>query len=326
MNPTPRLRSLFAAAVLALPAATPALAADFPNGPVRLVHGMPGGIVDTGARAVADLLSARWKQPVIVDGRPGANEMLATDTVARAPKDGQTLLVATESAMVNNGVIYRKPLADAQRDLVPVQALFELPFALIVRADLGVNTVAEFVALMKAEGKRHSYASSGVGSPLQLAMEGFAREAGFEMLHVPYKTLGQLQQDMMGGTLDAAFFGVNSALPFVKTGKLKILAVTSPVRVKNAPGVPTFAELGYRQVDYQTLVALLAPRGLPAPTLARISADVREVLQSEDFAKRFLVPQEVKPGTAGGQELAGQLDQRRTATRRLVQSLSIQLE
>lgn len=301
-------------------------AQGYPGGPVRLVHGLPGGLVDAGARTLADLLSQRWHQPVIVEGKPGASEMLAADAVMRAPHDGQTLLIASEAAMVNNALVFRKPLVDAQHDLVPVQALFEVPFALVVRRDLGVDTLPQFVALMKKEGRRHSYASSGIGSPLQLAMEGFAHEAGFTMLHVPYKTLGQLQQDLLGGSLDAAFLGVNSAMPFVRTGSLKLLAVTGTSRARLAPEVPTFAEQGYPKVDYRTLIALLVPRGTPAPVLARLGTDVNDVLRSEPFAQRFLAPQALAPDFTAGEALQALLAQRRASTQRLVETLHIQLD
>jgi len=301
-------------------------AADFPSAHVKITHGLPGGLVDAASRALGELLSTRWKQPVIVDSKPGASEMLAADAVARAPKDGHSLLVVSEAVTVNNPLLYRKPLVDADRDLVAVQELFEVPFALIVRADLGVNSLQEFVALMKKDGKRYSYASSGVGSPLQLAMEGFARSAGFAIVHVPYKTIGQLQQDMMGGTLDAAFLGVNSALPFVKSGRLKMLAVTGAVRANAAPQVPTFAELGHKSVDYRTSITLMAPRGTPPDTLARLGADVREVLHSEEYAQRFMRPQDLKPGISDASQLAAQTATRRENTRRLIEALDLKLE
>lgn len=320
----PRSRT-FAALLLSL-AVFSAEASDFPSAPVRITHGLPGGVVDAATRALGELLSVKWKQPVIVEGKPGANEMIAAETVTRGAKDGHNLLVATESVSINNGLVYRKPLVDAERELVPVHELFEIPFALIVRADLGVNSVQEFVALMKKDGKKYSYASAGVGSPLQLAMEGFARDAGFEIVHVPYKTLGQLQQDMAGGTLDAAFLGVNAALSFVKAGKLKLLAVTGSARHPAAPQAPTFGELGLRNVDYRTSIALLAPRGTPPQTLARITADVHEALHSEEFARRFLRAHELKASAADGRQYAEAMAARRAATKRLVDTLNIKLD
>ncbi len=317
-------RRLIAAAALAC--AGTALAADFPAGTVRLVHGIPGGAVDAGVRVLAEQLGPKWGQTPLVEGKPGASEMLAAEAVARAPKDGLTLLIASEAALVNNDLLFKKPLIDAQRDLVPVCELFEIPFALVVRAGLDVNTLEAFIALMKKEGRQRNYASSGIGSPLQLAMEGLARSAGFEMLHVPYKTIAQLAQDLMGGQIDAVFLGAATAASLAASGKVKLLAVTSAQRSPAAPQVPTFTELGLPGVDYRTTIGLMAPRGTPAAVLARIETDVRQVLASPEFSARFLKPQAVKAGNADAKQLAALLAERRVATQRLIRELDIKPE
>ena len=304
-----------------------AMAADYPAAPVKLVHAYPGGLVDAGARALAEQLGARWKQPVVVEGKPGANELLAGDTVAKAPADGHTLLVASETVLANNLYLYSKLPFDPVQDLVPVGELFQIRFGLVVRGDLPVNTLADFVALMKKEGARHSYASAGPGSPLHLAMEGFRRSAGgFPITHVPYKTIAQVAQDLLGGRVDALFISVPFATPFLASGKLKILAVTGKSRLAAAPTVPTFAELGYPDVDYSTSIGLLAPRGTPPETIARLGADVREVLRSDEFARRFLAPNGLEAVASEPQQYASTLATRRAATQRLIKALDIKLE
>lgn len=301
-------------------------AAEFPAGPVKFVHAFPGGLVDAGTRALADQLSARWKQPAVIEGKPGGNEVLAARFVATAPADGHTLLVATESVLVNNLYLYRKLSVDARRDLVPVGELFEISFALVVRGDLPVSNVQEFVEMMRKEGKRRVYASSGPGSPLHLAMEGFRQGAGFEMTHVPYKTMAQVTQDMLGGLVDAVFISVPAALPFVPSGKLKILAVTGARRSALAPETPTFAELGFKGMDYRSSVALMAPRATPPDVLRGLGADVREVLRSQEFAGRFLAPNGLKAGAGDAQQLQDMLAARRIATERLIKDLDIRLD
>ncbi|HSV82201.1 MAG TPA: tripartite tricarboxylate transporter substrate binding protein [Ramlibacter sp.] len=303
-----------------------AFGADYPAGPVKFVHAFPGGLVDGGARAFAELLGARWGQPAVVESKPGANEILAADSVAKSPKEGQTLLVATETPLANNLYLYRKLPFDPVQDLVPVTELFRVRFGLVVRGDLPVNSVPEFIALMKKDGARHSYASSGPGGPLHLAMESFRRAANFDMTHVPYKTIAQVSQDLLGGRVDAIFISVPFALPFVPSGKLKILGVTGQGRLASAPTVPTFAELGFPQVDYTTTVGLMAPAGTPPAVVAKLAADARAVARSDEFARRFLQPNGLEAVASEPQQFAAALAARRAATQRLMQALDIKPE
>lgn len=311
---------------MALLAPSGVRAADYPAAPVKLVHAYPGGLVDVGARTLADLLSARWKQPVVVEGKPGASELLAGDAVAKAPKDGLTLLVGTEVPFANNLFLFNRLPFDPLADLEPLTELFEVRFGLVVRGDLPASTLAEFVALMKREGASRSYASSGNGGPLHLAMEGFRRAAGFEMLHVPYKTIAQVGQDLLGGRLDAVFISVPFALPFLASGKLKLLAVTGASRMKAAPAVPTFAEAGYPGIDDRTSIVLAAPRGVPPEVLRKLQADVAEVLASREFNDRFLAPNGLQSAGGSPKQVQDMLAGRRQAVQRLVKALGLQPE
>lgn len=315
-----------AGAAALLVAAPLARGAEFPSGPVRLVHGYPGGLVDMATRVLAEQLTLIWKQPVVVDPKPGGNELIAGDAVAKAPGNGQTLYVGTEATFANNPNLYTKMPFDPAVDLLPVTELFEVRFGLVVRGDLPVQNLAEFVALMKKDGAKYSYASSGIGGPLHLAMEGFRRTAGFEMTHVPYKVLSQVMQDLMGGRVDAVFVSAGAALPFVASGRLKILAVTGATRLKTAPAVATFAELGYPGVDYKTSLGMAVPKGTPPALVRRIQADVKAVLWSREFAEKVLVPNDIEPVGSEPAQFGALMAQRRAAAQRLIKSLNIQLD
>jgi tripartite-type tricarboxylate transporter receptor subunit TctC len=303
-----------------------AAAADYPSAPVRIIHPYPGGIVDVGVRALGEQLAVKWKQPVIVEGKPGANELLAGDAVAKSPKDGLTLFVGTEATFVNNAFLYAKLPFDPTTDLLPVTALFEIRFGLVVRGDLPVATLKDFVELLKKDGASRSYASSGPGGPLHLAMEGFRRTAGFEMLHVPYRTLAQVTQDLLGGRVDAVFASVPYAMPFVQSGRMKLLAVTGDTRMKNAPDIPTFAELGYPGVDSKTLVGLAVPQGTPPEVVRKLHADIKSVLSSKAFAERFLTPNGFDAIGNEPQQFADALTAKRVPTQRLIKALDVRLD
>lgn len=303
-----------------------AQATELPTSPVKLMHAYPGGLVDQAARALTAPLSARWHQAVVVDPRPGGNELIAGEVVAKGPRDGSTLLLATETVMANNLYLYNKLPFDPVQDLLPVSELFQIRFALVTRGDLPVSSLAEFVALMKKQGSQYNYGSSGTGGPLHLAMEGFRQQAGFEMTHVPYKTLPQLAQDLLGGRVDAVFISAPFAIPFLASGKLKMLGITGRGRLPLVPQVPSFAESGFPEVDYATSIGLLAPKGTPAGLLQQIGQDVRAVVRSEEFGRQFLTPNGLDAVASEAGQYAATLSRRRAAVQKLIRSLDIRLD
>ncbi len=316
----------FAAALAVALFAPLASAADaFPAKTVRIVHVYPGGVVDAVSRGLAERLSQMWKQPVVVDPKPGANELIAGDLVAKAEGDGHTLYIGTEATFANNPNLYGRMPFDPAVDLLPVSELFQIRFGLVVRGNLPVASVGEFVALMKTQGDRHTYASSGIGGPLHLAMEGFSATAGFRMVHAPYKVLPQVFQDLLGGSIDAVFLSVPPALPFAKKGSLKILAVTGTSRLERAPDIPTFAELGYDAVDYKTSIGLAVPGRTPPALIGRIQSDVAAVLHSKEFVEKFLVPNEIDAIGSEPGRFADVIAARRASAKRLIESLQIRL-
>ncbi|WP_390349182.1 Bug family tripartite tricarboxylate transporter substrate binding protein [Variovorax boronicumulans] len=278
--------------------------ADFPEKPVKIIHAYPGAPVDAAVRLMADRLSQVWKQPVLVDTRPGASEIIAGDAVAKAAPDGYTLFVGSEANFTNNQYLFSKLPFDPERDLVPITELYEVPFCVIVPTELPVRTLQEFVGLMQNKGSAYMYASTGAGGPNHVAMEGLRRSLRFEMTHVPYKVGPQLMQDLIAGRVSALVAGVYTAAPHVESGRLRVLAVSGAQRQKVLPQTPTFAEAGYPGVDLRTFVGLAAPRGTPAAVVAKIHKDVEIILKSDEFQKKVgdpfgYVPVGSDPGKFG---------------------------
>ena len=287
----PRLVCGLAIATAAAALATDAVAQAFPSKPVKvLVPYPPGGPVDGVARGLTQSLATLWGQPVVVENRPGANEIIAVQTTAKSPADGYTLLLGTEAAYSLNGFLYANLPYDPVRDLAPISKVVHVNMVLIVKGDLPVSNLKEFVALMKKEGKSHNYGSAGAGGTTHLAMEGFKRDAGFEMAHVPYKGIAPAVSDMLAGSIDAMFAGMTAATPHLKSGKMKILAISGAKRAKSLPDVPTFREAGYLATEASFYLGLTAPAGTPAPVVAKIAADVRKVVSDPAFQERFMAP------------------------------------
>ncbi len=319
-------RTLLAAPLAAMWPAAQVLAASFPTGPVKIVHPFPGGLVDLSARVIADRLGTAWKQPVTVEPKPGGNELIAGDAVAKSPRDGHTLLMCTEATFANNPVLYSKMPYDPNTDLAPVSELYDIQFGLVVRGDFPARNFSEFLSVMKRDGSKYSYASAGAGSSLHLAMESFRKIFGFEMLHVPYKAITQVIQDILGGRIDAWFASVPFVMPFVLDGKMRVLAVTGNSRLKSAPQVPTFAELGYPNVDYRQTVGLAVPSGTPAETIRQLQADIRNALLSKDFVDKVATPNELEVIGNQPQQFAEHIVARRESARKLIQGLGLRLD
>ncbi len=268
-----------------------AVAQVYPSKPVKLIVPYPPGApVDNVARGLSEALGALWAQPVIVENRAGANEIIAVSAVVKAPADGYTLLLGSDAAFVHNAMLFSNLPYDPAKDLVPVTRVVLVNMVLIVKGDLPARDVKEFVTLMKKDGSKHSYASAGAGGTTHIAMEGFKQNAGFEFVHVPYKGIAPAVQDMLGGTIDAMFAGATAAVPHLKSGKVKVLAISGTKRAKVLPDVPTFAESGFPKVEANFYLGLAAPRGTPVTVVNKIAADVRKVLEDKAFLERFIEP------------------------------------
>ena len=283
-------RAFFAlAAAATLTCSGFAAAQAYPNRTVKLIVPYPpGGPVDAFARGFAEKLAGLWGQAVLIDNRPGANEIIAADAAAKAAPDGYTLLLAADPALSQNQFLFAKLPYDPEKDLVPVSRVVDVNMVLIVKGDIPANNVKDFVALMKKEGAKRNFGSAGNGNVTQLSFEALKKEAGFEMTHVPYKGIAPAISDMLGGTIDAMFAGSTAAIPHLKSGKMKVLAISGPRRARALPDVPTLAEAGYPGVEARFYLGLSAAKGLPEVIAQKIAADVRRAMTDKAFLEKFV--------------------------------------
>jgi tripartite-type tricarboxylate transporter receptor subunit TctC len=279
-----RLFSILAASGLACTMPGIAGAQEFPAKPVRIIVPYPpGGTTDMVARLIGEQLTAQWKQSVIVDNRPGAGGIVGTGTAAKSTADGYTLLMGSVGEFGINPTLYKKLPYDAAADFVPVTMVARVPNVVVLSPAFAerarVQTLAEFIAYLKANPKRVNLASAGNGTSTHLAGELFQRMTATEMSHVAYKGSSPAIADLMGGSVDVMFDNLPASLPFIRSGKLKPLAVTTPARSAALPNVPTVAAAGpVPGFDASPWFGLLAPRGTPAAVAQKISQDLTRVL------------------------------------------------
>ncbi len=250
--------------------ARPALAQKYPERPVSIVvPASPGGGVDDYTRLLARYLSQELGQSFVVENRPGAGSILATDYVAKAAPDGHTLLLATTSAMSANPYLYKKLPYDPSKDFEPIARMSALPLALVVPASSPYRDVAEFTAAARASQRGFNHGSANSGFRVVLAAMNEA--AGIKSTDIPYKSLGNLVTDLMGGLVDYTVLDISSAAPLVDGGKLRALAVFSPERLPILKDVPTLTEAGIKSVDLTSWTGLFAPAGTPAAIVDELS-------------------------------------------------------
>ncbi|WP_260986301.1 Bug family tripartite tricarboxylate transporter substrate binding protein [Bordetella genomosp. 13] len=275
--------ALCAAAVII--AGMPAAQA-YPNGPVRLIVPFPpGGPTDALARLLAEGLQARWKQPVIVENKPGAGTMIGADQVAKAAADGQAIGIVN-SAFTINPLVRRSMSYDTLRDLTGVTQLVDSKLVLVARADAPFSTVPQLVEAARKQPGKLSYASPGAGTSTHLAGELFKNVAGVDIVHVPYKGSSPAQTDLIGGQVDIMFDVLQSALPLVKSGRLKIIALASPRRDPAYPDIPTVAET-FKGFEVGSMFGLIAPAGTPQPVLADIRDNTAAVLAAASMRAKL---------------------------------------
>jgi len=264
----------------------PALAQAWPTRPLRLVCPYaPGGTTDQLARAIAELLARALGQPVLVENRAGANTIIGTQAVAQSAADGQTLLMASGASMVLNPLLYRRLPYDAARDLTTLAVMVETPLVMVVPATLPVRDVPDFVALARRQPV--NFASVGVGNPIHLAAELFRAAAGIEMQNVVYPGSAPALTALLAGEVQVIFDVVLTALPFIRDGRLRALAVTTAARLPVLPDLPTVAETGYPGYEATTWFGVAAPRGLAPDVEARLRSALATVQTDPGFQARF---------------------------------------
>lgn len=291
MNITSRTAALLFSSLMTLGAVTvhAQSAAPYPSRPVTVVVPFPpGGGTDVGARLVAQKLSLKWGQPVIVENRGGAAGRVGAELVAKAKPDGYTLLVGNVGTQSVNPALYKKMPYDPDKAFAPIGMIAELPLVMLVTPSLPWNNVKDVVEAAKKEPGKITFASSGAGGAPHLAGEIFQQASGTKMLHVAYKGGGPAALDLMAGHVNIYFGTVLESVGHVKSGKLKGLGVTSANRSPALQELPTIAESGYAGFDTGSWIGMLAPAGTPTSIINKISADLREVLALPDTQKTLI--------------------------------------
>ena len=261
----------------------------YPNKPVRIVVPYTaGGPADALVRGLGQKLTEQWGQQVIVDNRPGANEIVAAEFVANAAPDGYTFLLASDAVYSLNPYLYSKLPYDPVKNFVPVTKLVTANLMLVTRPDFPANSVKEFIEHVKKNPGKFNYGSVGAGGVNHLASAWFNSINGLDMQHVPYKGLVQGLQDIVTGRLDAMFAVIGGALPFIQSNKLKTLAVSGSKRTAIVPNVPTFAEVGYPSFDASFYFAVAAPAGTPPAIVAKFAKDAGAIVNSAEFKEKYL--------------------------------------
>jgi tripartite-type tricarboxylate transporter receptor subunit TctC len=283
-----RLLKLLAAAAAILMLVPAAAQNVYPNRVVRIVVPYPaGGIADKIAREVAQALTERWSQNVIVENRPGAAGNVGMDYVAKQPADGYTLALAPASNLTVNDALFKNLTYDIHKDFAPVSLLISTPQVLVVYPGVPARNLAELTAYLKANPAKANYGSPGVGAFAHLAGEMLSFETGAKLTHVPYQGLAPAVNDLLGGQISLMFAEVITAVPHIKAGKMKPIAIAHSSRAPWLPDVPTTAEAGIPNVQVSSWYGLIVRRGTPAPAMTRIVRDVREIMHSADMKKRY---------------------------------------
>jgi tripartite-type tricarboxylate transporter receptor subunit TctC len=262
---------------------------DFPNKPIRLIIPFtPGGVTDTSGRYVAEQLSIKLKQQVIVENKPGASGNIGANMVATAEPDGYTLLLGFDGTIVINPHVFEKLPFDPIKSFSSVGKIGDAVLILVSSNEFPGKTLADVVAFSKKQASGLSYGTSGAGSTPHIAGELFKQRTGASLQHIPYKGGGQALIDLMGNNIPLVYTAVAGALPHIKNGKIRAIAVSSAQRTSSLPDTPTFIEAGFKDFELSSWVGLLAPTKTPEAILAKLNAALNEVLNSPAAKERLL--------------------------------------
>ena len=276
-----------AIALAALSGAGGVAAQPYPNKPIRLFVGFPpGGGSDALARMLGAALPEKLSQQILVDNRPGANTILATEYVKSQPADGYTLLFVSASFSINPSLY--KLSYDIEKDFSPVTVVAMVPLLLITHNSIPVKNVKELIALARAQPGKLNYASFGIGSAAHLAGEMMLSMTGTDMLHVPYNGSAPAIADVLGGRVAMMMLGIGSAINLTKQGKLRAIAVSTAKRATGAPDIPTIAESGIPGFDVATWESIQAPAGTPPEAVARLNTAIREAVSGNELRQKML--------------------------------------
>jgi len=298
---------------------------DFPNKPVKIVVPYaPGGTTDVLARLLGQRMSADLGQPVIIDNRPGAGEAIGAGIAAKSLADGYTLLLSTMTTQAINPVLYPKLTFDASKELTAVGRVADVPAMIAVNPGVPANNMQEFLGYLKANPGRN-FASPGAGTPNHLATELFKRAAGVNVTHIPYKGGAPAVQDLMSGQVDFMLILAPEAMPYVKAGKLKSIAMTTQQRSPMFPDLPTVAESGIKDFELVVWYILLAPTGTPKDVVARLNKSLNATL-NDSAMKAKLAELSIQP-TGGTTEDATAFANKEAAKwKRVIEESNIKID
>ncbi|XBC86370.1 tripartite tricarboxylate transporter substrate binding protein [Vandammella animalimorsus] len=303
----------------------PSAAADWPSQSLRWLVPYPaGGGSDFLARTIGQSLSTRIDQAVVVENKPGGNTGIAASEAARAAADGHTMVSADNGTLVFNPALYQKLVYDV-KDLAPVTLMGRFPMILVTSPELPAKDLAEFTALVKNSANGFNYASAGAGSPHHLAMELFRTQAKLDMTHAPYRGAAPALSDVASGQVPAMMVDLAAGAGFIRSGKVRPLAVAHSQRLAQLPEVPTFAELGLQGVEAAALVGLAVPAATPKDTIAALNRAVVETIRDPQVEKK-LIEFGIEPVGNTPEEYAALLESETTRWHRLIRDLGISLD
>ncbi len=262
--------------------------ANYPSKPIRLIVPFtPGGVTDTSGRLIAEQLSKRLGQQVVVDNKPGASGNIGTQMVTAAEPDGYTLLLGFDGTLVINPHVFAKVNFDTVKDLTPIGKIGDAVLILVSHPGFQAKTLKEVIALSKSQPGGLSYGTSGTGGTPHIAGELLKMRTGANLVHIPYKGGGQAMTDVLGGNIPLVYTAIAGAIPHVKSGKLHAVAVSSAQRASSLPDVPTFIENGVPDFDINSWVGLLGPAKMPKAIVDKLNAELNAVLQDPEVRERL---------------------------------------
>lgn len=312
-----------ALAMCATPSVFAQVASAYPSQPLRIVVPYPaGGATDTLARMVASKLQESWRQTVVVENKPGASGTMGNDLVAKAPRDGHTILMGITALIQVQSLMPKLPY-DALKDLQPLVQVASTNSLFLVPPSTPANTLSEFIALAKAHPGKYNYGSYGIGTSSHIQGSLLNLQAGLDLTHVPYKGAAPLLQDLRGGQLSAALVDMATARPHLEF--VKVLAATGPQRNKALPNVPTFAELGFHSFEPVGWFGLFMPAGVPAPITAKFIAEASRILRLPDVVAR-IESLGMTPGELKGDEFARVVKSDAAVYARIIKDANIRME
>jgi tripartite-type tricarboxylate transporter receptor subunit TctC len=277
------------ALVLLAALAAPVLAQPFPSRPVKIVvPTTPGGATDALSRSIGARLSETWNQPVVVENKPGATQIIGGEYVAKSPPDGYTLIVSDAATFIMNPILHKKLPYDGMRAFTPITLLVRFPWVIALQPSIPATTFQEFVAYAREKPGAISYGSFGSGSSGHISVAYLAKLLGIELVHIPYKGAGPAVTDLLGGQIQMMMVTPLLVEPHARAGKLRLIAAATPQRIPKLPDLPTVAESGVPGFEAGTWFALAGPAGMPREVTQAIYAEVKRVLNEPAFKERYI--------------------------------------